>query len=212
MKRLGEIGIASKEEDGYVLTDLGKTVSDRTAEYISEIKNAQEYKEFLDTVNETALSLSAISDAEITRASSTNPVAPLIRLAEVTADASEVSVLTNSVAPESFEVGRKRIRNDEQEVEMVIDRRAIASIRGSEWFGEEVRKDLMTGNLKLWVYEDEVPHQIGIFDERICLGAEDEDRMPVAVLETDDDGVVGWAESVFESYREESVLLAASDI
>jgi predicted transcriptional regulator len=212
VRRMEETGLISKAESGYRLTDLGEAVAKRTTRYIAEVETAREYEEFLSTVNSTKLPLSSIVDASVTRASSDNPVAPLVRLAELTADASEVRVLTNSIAPESFEVGRTKLREGEQEVKMVVDKRTIESIRGSEWFGEEVRKDLRTGNLTLWVYKGSVPHQIGVMDDKLCLGAEDDDRMPVAVLETEDKEAVNWAESVFGSYRDDAELITASDV
>jgi predicted transcriptional regulator len=130
----------------------------------------------------------------------------------VTAEASEVRVLTNSVAPESFKVGREKMRRGEQEVEMVVDGRTMESIRGNDWFGEEARHDLRSGSLRLWVHEEDIPYQMGILDDRLCLGAEDEDRMPVAMLETENEDAVEWGERTFEEYRERSRRLEASDV
>jgi predicted transcriptional regulator len=94
----------------------------------------------------------------------------------------------------------------------VVDGRTIESIRGSEWFGEELEKDLRTGNFDLWVHDDPVPHQIGLMDGRLCLGAEDENRMPVAVLETEDEKAVGWARECFRRYRRRSDRLESTDV
>ena len=212
MKKLEKMEFISGGDQGYSLTLLGETVARKTEEYVSEVSVADEYEEFLETVKEAELSLRDIADADVTRASSENPVAPLVRLAEITADASEVRVLTNSVAPESFKVGREKIREGEQEVEMVIDGRTIKSIRGNDWFGEELKRDLGTENLELWVHREPVPYQIGIMDDRLCLGAEDENRMPVALLETENESAVKWAQREFKSYRERAERLAASDV
>lgn len=214
VKRLEEMEFVSKngDGDGYILTDLGEAVAERTAEYVSEVRAAEEYEEFLDKLDGTDLRLTDIADADVTRSTHENPVAPLVRLAELTAEASEVRALTNSVAPESFKVGREKMRRGEQEVEMVIDERTMESVRGSEWFGGEVRQDVRSGNLRLWVHDEHVPYQIGIMDGRLCLGAEDEDRMPIAVLETENDAAVEWAENTFERYRERSRRLEAGDV
>lgn len=209
---LEEMDFASKNGDGYVLTDLGEAVAERTAEYVSEVRTAQEYEEFLETLDGTSLTLADIADGKVTRATRENPVAPLVRLAEVTANASEVRVLTNSVAPESFKVGREKMRRGEQEVEMVIDGRTMKSIRGNDWFGEEARHDLRSGSLSLWVHDENIPYQIGILDDRLCLGAEDDDRMPVALLETEKNTAVEWAERIFEEYRKRSRRLEPSDV
>jgi len=212
MNKLEGMGFVSKEGDGYSLTDLGETVAERTEEYVSEVRAAHEYEEFLETVNETDLSLSDISDAEVTHASDENPVAPFLRLAEVTKNASEVRVLTNSVAPKGFEAGRERLREGEQGVEMVLDERTLESILESDLLGEGLEEDLGTGNLSIWVHGEPVPYQIGIMDDSLCLGSEDENRMPVAVLETENDAAVEWAERTFEEHRKRSRRLEPDDI
>jgi predicted transcriptional regulator len=212
VRALEDMGVVEKKGPGYELTEFGEVIADRTEEYVSFVLSSEEYKEFMGTVAETDLSLKYISNAELTRTSSANPVAPLVRLAEVTSRASEVRVLTNSIAPESFEVGRKKLREGEQEVEIVIDSRTIESIRGSEWFGEEIKKDLETGNFELWVYRGRIPHQIGIMDNKLCLGAESNDRMPIAMLETEDERAVSWAEGVYRRYKRGSERLTASDV
>ena len=212
IRELEEMKIAKKDGPGYCLPEFGKVIAERTKEYISEVETADEFHEFLGTVEETDLRLKSISDGTVTRTSRNNPVAPLMRLAEITAGAKEIHVLTNSIAPESFEVGRQGIRVGNKEVEMIVDRRTIESIRGNEWFGEELEKDLRTGNLSLWVHENMVPHQIGVIDGRLCLGAEDDNRMPVAMLETENRGAVRWAEGVIDEYRSRACKFRLEDI
>jgi predicted transcriptional regulator len=211
-KKAVEMGLVSKNDGVYHLSELGERVSEKASEYVSAVDRAYDLREFVRTVNDADLDITEVSDAEVTRASSANPVAPLVRLAEVTVNASEVCVLTNSIAPESFEVGRERIRDGRSEVEMVVDRRTINSIRGSDWFGDELRRDLRTGNFDLGVHDEDVPYQIGVMDDRLCLGAEDENRMPVAMLETTDEDAVGWGKRKFESYREDAERIEPSDV
>jgi predicted transcriptional regulator len=212
VKRASESGFIERETQGYTLTELGEVVVGLCSEYLSELERAYEYEEFLGTIRDSDLSLSDIDGCEVTRSSPTNPVAPFVRLAEVTANSSDVRVVTNAIAPESFDVGRDRVREGSLEVEMVVDGRTVDSIRSSDWFGEELRRDLRTGNFDLWVHEGRVPYQIGLMDGKLCLGAEDENRMPVALLETENEEAVGWAEDVFERYREGSEPLTASDV
>lgn len=212
IKKAVEMDLVTKEDGRYRLSELGEEVSEKASGYVSAVDRAYDRREFVKTVSDADLDITEVSDAEVTRASSANPVAPLVRLAEVTVNASEVRVLTNSIAPESFEVGREEIRDGSLEVEMVVDRRTIESIRGSDWFGEELELDLRTGNFDLWVHEEDVPYQIGVMDDKLCLGAEDENRMPIAMLETREENAVEWGERKFESYREDAELLTPSDI
>jgi len=209
---LEDRGVVQKAGSRYELTDLGRFVTDEVEGCVTKVENAAGLREFVDVVSEAELCFGDLEDCEVTRATDGNPVAPLVRLAELTAEASEVCVLTNSIAPESFEIGRERLRNDEQEVEMVMDSRTVDSIRTSDWFGDELERDLETGNLRLWVHDEPVQYQVGIMDSKLCLGAEDDNRMPVAVLETTRDEAVEWAQNEFERHREGAEELTPTDI
>jgi len=212
IKKAVEMGLVFRNDGVYHLSELGERVSEKASGYVSAVDRAYELREFVKTVSDADIDITEVSDAEVTRSSSANPVAPLVRLAEVTVNASEVRVVTNSIAPESFEVGREEIRDGSLEVEMVVDRRTVESIRGSDWFGEELERDLRTGNFDLWVHEEDVPYQIGVMDDKLCLGAEDENRMPVAMLETRDEDAVEWGLRKFESYREDAERIEPSDV
>ena len=86
-------------------------------------------------------------------------MAPLMRLAELTGTASDVRVLTSSIAPQSFDVGRRMLRNGDQETEMILDERTLDAIVGSDRYGEGLVADLRERPLDLWVHEGEVPYQ-----------------------------------------------------
>ncbi|MFP4175335.1 MAG: helix-turn-helix transcriptional regulator [Halobacteriales archaeon] len=212
LKKATKMGLVTKSDGVYHLSELGELATKKASEYVSAVNRAYDLREFVRTVNDADLDITQVSDAKVTRSSVANPVAPLVRLAEVTVNASEVRVVTNSIAPESFEVGRAEIRDGSLEVEMVVDRRTVESIRGSNWFGEELERDLRTGNFDLWVHEDDVPYQIGVMDDKLCLGAEDENRMPVAMLETGDENAVEWGMQKFESYRDDAERIEPSDV
>ncbi|MDY7080853.1 MAG: MarR family transcriptional regulator [Halobacteria archaeon] len=209
VKTLEEMGLITKADSGY---ELSRIVTEEVENCVSNIETAYRYDEFLATVARSNLRLDYIKDSPVMRASETNPMAPLIRLAEITAESDEARVLTNSVAPRSFDVGREGVRSGEKEIEMVLDYRTVESVQETKWYGEELEKDLETGNLEIWIYDNEVPYQIGIFDDRLCLGAEDEDGRPTAMLETEDEDALSWARETFERYKRDEEKLLPSDI
>lgn len=212
MKYLEKEGIVEKSDGTYELTDYGEFIAMRTERYLSEMVDIEKYRDFLSTVADTELGLDFISGASVTHSTDGNPMAPLVRLTELTSRSEEILVLTNSIAPESFEIGRQGIREGTKTVKMIIDRRTLDSIRGSDLYGEELRKDLSTGNLSLWIHDEPIEYQIGVMDGVLCLGAEDENRMPVAMLETEDKEAVSWGKRVFKEFKSRSEMLYISDV
>lgn len=213
VKTLTELDLLERTEEGYRLTPLGEIVTQQVEDCARTVDVAHRYREFLPTVQRSELRLNHLTDSEVTHATDSNPMAPLVRLAEITTQANEVRVLTNSIAPRSFDVGRDGVRKGDKQIRMVVDSRTIDTVQETRWYGEELRKDLETGNLEIWIHEERVPYQIGLFDgEKLCLGAEDEEGRPTAMLETTNHDAIGWAEEAFEVYRSRSEQLLPTEI
>lgn len=212
VKSLIDKGILRKENGGYVLTDLGEVVADETAGYISRIKKARENPNVPDFALGTGLEIEHVVNGKVTRSSRGNPLAPLARLAEVTEKAEEVRVLTNSVARESLDAGLGRVLDGEQDIEVVVGERVLESMLGTGWLGDRLLEAVSTENLRIWIYEGLVPHQICVIDGKLCYSIENENGMPVALLETENDEAIRWAKRVFEKHRDEARRLRPSEI
>jgi hypothetical protein len=63
---------------------------------------------------------------------------------------------------------------------------------------------LATDRFDLSVYDGEVPYYLGVLDETVQIGVEDENGMPRALLETDVEGLGEWASDTYAQYRERS--------
>lgn len=213
VKALTELDLVTKNESGYNLTELGRTVTREVEDCVSRLDAAYRYSEFLDTIQHSDLDIDDLTDAEVTQATETNPMAPLVRLAEITTTSTRVRVLTNSIAPRSFDVGREGVRSGDKDIQMVLDSRTIDTVQETRWYGEELVEDLETGNLEIHIHEEPAPYQIGVFDaEKLCIGAEDPEGRPKAMLTTTDTDAVSWAERTFKQYKQESEQLLPSDI
>ena len=211
IRHLEDMDLVRKSGSGYELTSLGSLVTDELEDCLLTVKTAAEREEFLDIVEDSDLRLEDLRDADVTRATEANPFLPRIRLAEVARDAEEARVLAGRMTPGGFEVGRTGIRDGTMNVELVIDSDVLDSFDVVGWYGEEVKQDLEDDGLEVWVHDD-VRYRLGVLDGKLCLGAEDENGMPNALLETTDDEAVGWAHDVFEEHRQESDRLTVSDV
>jgi predicted transcriptional regulator len=212
VKSLIDKGILRKENGGYVLTDIGEVVADETARYVSRIQKAKKNPNIPDFVLDTGLEIEHVVDGKVTRSSRGNPLAPLSRLAEVTKKAEKAHVMTNSVAPESLDAGLGRVLDGEQDIEVVVGERVLESMLGTGWLGDKLLEAVSTENLRIWICEDLIPHQICVIDSKLCYSIENESGMPVALLETENDEAIRWAKRVFEKHREEARRLRPSEI
>jgi hypothetical protein len=63
----------------------------------------------------------------------------------------------------------------------------------------------------MFVTDADVPHVIGIGDDTVYFGVDDERGAPLALIETSDETVFVWAEGTFETYRREAVPLTSNE-
>jgi hypothetical protein len=95
-----------------------------------------------------------------------------------------------------------------QTLESVFNRGIIETIASSQ---PAERNQLLTvldsARGTVHVYEGDVPVVLGIMDDVIYVGVENETGVLVALIETTDDAVYEWAESTFETYRENATEL-----
>lgn len=200
---LRERGFVDEGGNGVGLTPLGRTAVRETRAYRDTLEAAEELAPFVDhlPLEERDVALGDLEDARVTRATEKNPMAPLVRLAELTEEVDEINVLTNTVAPQSFDVGRERIIDGELEAHIVLEEDAAETLVDMEWYNESLRDDLARDELTIRVCDRPVPYQLGIMDDTVCLGAERDGGVPLGLLEVDHDEIHGWAVEEFERFR-----------
>lgn len=211
VKSLTEQGLAERDTEGYRLTDLGEVVAHEVTEFEETVKAADRLEPFLCELPLGEVSLSCFSDAEAEISTPSNPMAPLLCLAEKTRESDNIRVLTNAIAPRSFDTGREGIRNRQKEVYMVLDEDAASELLSTDWYGEGLEKDLRTEYLNIRVHDD-VDRQLGILDDTVCIGVEDDTGLPKGMLECENEEVREWAESTFEENKEQAREFVPSEL
>ena len=208
---LEEMNLVKKSGSRYELTDLGRIVTDEVEDCCSKVKRAMEVREFLDVLSDSDLCLEEVKEADVTRVRDENPFEPMTRLAELVDGTKEAYVLAKSMAPRGFAAGRESIRRGDTELEIVVDSDIPGYVDIAEWFGDGIENALETGRLKIWVHDD-IEYNFAVLDGKLCLGSEDENGVPDAILETTDRRAVEWAREEMERHKQISDRLTVSDV
>ncbi|WP_172824899.1 winged helix-turn-helix domain-containing protein [Halorientalis sp. IM1011] len=209
---LEDLGAIERVDGGYALTALGAVLADETTGYLTRIDRIGDLAVFLDVIEELPFDLDDFEAYSVTHATVDNPTAPMIRLAELTERSTTVRVVTSSLAPQSFDAGRHLLRQGELTSAMVLDRRAFDSLIESERYGADLAADLRETPLSLYRHDDPIPFQLGLMDGTLCLGANDRNRRPEALLETSSDAAVSTGEALFEQYRDRAERITPADV
>lgn len=199
-------GLLEETDDGVRLTAFGRAVFRATADYRDDLATLNDLAPYLPhlPLDDGEFALDDLDGSSVTETTADTPMAPLLRLAEITETTDECRVLTNAVAPQSFDVGRERILEGEMEVHMVLGESAARTLIEREWYNTTLRDDIATDRLSLDVVEGPVPYQLAVMDDTVCLGSGDAQTVPDALLETTADPVRDWAMAEFRAFREDA--------
>lgn len=151
-----------------------------------------------------------VMETAITLPSKHNPLAPMDRAAEIEYAAARTRLLTHALPDPCLSAHRHGITTGSHRLEAVVTRevaRTLAGTAHAPWIGDV----LPTDRLELFVTDVDVPHVIGINDDAVYFGVDDERGAPLALIETSDRTVFVWAERTFESYRREALPLTPDE-
>lgn len=147
-------------------------------------------------------------ETTITLPSKYNPLAPMDRAATMEYEAARSRVLTHALPDPCLNAHRHGIAAGTHRLEAVISRdvaRTVAETSHATWICDA----LATDRLDLFVTDADVPYVIGINDDTVYFGIDDERGAPLALIETTDQTLLAWAEWTFETYRRDANPLSS---
>ena len=203
---LGEVGWVTATAEGYRLTSVGRLVISDFRELLSTVETAESLESFLEwfPLSMYDLTLEALRDGEVTAVSKSDPLAPARTQTELLQSTSRFRGLFPSMDIEGTRQVHERIMDEELEAEIVVSKDVVEMLR-REPFAPLISELLASGRHTIHVAE-EVPMYLGIADETtVQIGVEDDDGIPRALLETTDESVLTWAESLFSCCRQSAV-------
>lgn len=193
----------------YTLTCAGEVVTDSFADLMDVVRITKRLRPFLkwlptDTFN---LDLRLLTDAEIILADSSDPYATTNRHVEALKRTQTFRAILPVVGQHSVETAWRRIREGKGEHEVVVRPEIAELLRTDPSYARQIEKGLDTERIEMFVYDGDIPYFIGLYDELVQIGVEDDDGMPRAMVETNAKDVRIWAEQTYEDYRRQAELL-----
>lgn len=200
---LSERGWVANEAGTYWVTPVGEVVE-------AEFRRLLETLDGVGRLGEVAPWLPAdfdvdvrhLSDARVTVPTWSDSVAPVRRAAEACAGLDVLRVCASGVAPDVIRGIRDAAVLDGADTEVVMTAEAIRVIASDStmraWFA-----DLMAAGGRVYEHPGH-PYLLGVFDDEVCIGMNDEDGVPRGLVESDSAAVVDWVHSTADRCRGEA--------
>jgi predicted transcriptional regulator len=194
------------EGSRYWLTPLGRGM---ITDFCSFLETVEGYQQLGSLVNHFPpplfdLDFRHLRDADVIELVPENPAAPFTRSLHLFQEASEYRGLNNTALPEHVKVIRDRVEGGDVDFEQIFEQSFIETIRADE-DRAAVWTPLADG---VWLYDDVVPINLHIVDGTVLVWLGKTRSTVAGLLESENDAVLSWAESLYESYRTESEPIA----
>lgn len=210
VRSLADNRLAERTPEGYRLTPFGTFAADEIAEVRSKFEAATHLRPFLCDVRDLPfeLDISLFADANVARSEPGNPYGPVSRFMELLQESDTLRGFdTTSVAPVYVDDIRREIMGG-MAVSVVYLPPVVEQIADS--YPEELADATESGHLELYTH-DSLPFGLALFDDRIGLGAyDDETGMLTVFVDTDDPDAIEWGERLYEFYLEKASPFDAS--
>ncbi|MDX1748305.1 MAG: hypothetical protein R3324_20410, partial [Halobacteriales archaeon] len=203
-------------EDGqtYELTPFGRELADRFSDLMELVETHQKLRQIGEwlPLDRMDVDLDRFGDATATVPTPSDPIGPMRRATELTTEAYHYRALSSGLAPTILQANWEATVRGDQTVEAVRTRDQFEAIREDSQYRTWIRETLESGCAELYSYDGTHPYNLAILDEStVFLGVVDDDGQLLALLETDDEAVLAWANDTIDAYRDESEPLTPDD-
>jgi predicted transcriptional regulator len=201
---LDERSLAERTDEGFRLTGKGEVYADEVARFERNLRAAGRLSPLLDAVceNHREFVVGPFVDATVTTATPEDPYRPVARFVGLLRESTTFRGFNAARAvPPAFADLHDRLF-DGVETELVYLPDVLDSLL--ETYPDRLREAVEAGHLRLHTREA-LPYGLAIFDDRVGIAGYDEETGTMRVFVDSDSAVArGWADRVFETYRDHS--------
>jgi len=195
---------AENTQAGYRATPLGEYVVDVFSESVEKMDRVNKLSGFFEEVSfsEVSVDFDTVAESSVTVQEQYAPHAPMEHLLSSLEDTDEVRgfapVITDAYADAYYQA----IKENGTEVEHILSESVARIIRRR--YPEQMKDTMDTDRTETYVYSDEFPLGLTMFDDSVLLYSLDENGVMKAILENDDEELYDWAQDYYEGYLEKA--------
>ncbi|MBX0325596.1 winged helix-turn-helix domain-containing protein [Halomicroarcula sp. F13] len=206
-RTLDELGVIERVDSHFQLTEAGWLLTDALTTFKRDARSAVQLAPVLDAVGDAPgeIDAKAFADATVTSAERGDPYSPVARFITLVRETEALRGLDmDAIAPLYMDEIQKRIVGGMETEDITHPGAVKDSLDG---YPDKCMEACASGYLTVQLYDD-LPFGLAIFDDRVGIGVCEQGTRNLRVfVDTDSPAVREWAESVYEVYESEAILL-----
>lgn len=209
LSALEERGLITCRGFAYSLTPTGKLIVGDLLDLLDAVDVAGSIQPVAKWITGVEIDPGLLADATVVRSEPTDPYAPVQRMVAAIERADRFRGAFPTVGKTAIETARERVL-DGSECELVFDGRSADVVRARRGYRESIEEMRSTGRASVWVRGEALSYYLGVSDDVVQLGFDDDDGIMRALLELDAEAARSWATVTFEEFLAESTSFSPS--
>lgn len=201
----------------YALTPLGEVLAAEFDDLLGTVETIQRLGGVIGLLptDEMAFDVRRFASATITTPEPGDVLRHVRRAEEVLRDARDLRILADTIAPSSLEEGHDRVMDfpeGDLVFESIITGDAIDQTLAEPDLVGLIRDLVASGRAPIYRYDGTIPLTVVVADDTAVLFPTDEQGLPAALIETDDEAVRAWVAEQIDRFRDRAIRLTLEDL
>jgi predicted transcriptional regulator len=204
VERLVEREWVEVDRGTYRATPCGELVATELADVLRAVDRARQVRPFFEWVSTESFDLDcrALRDADVVVSTPGNPYAPVDRHVDRLSNARRCRCVLPVTGRRALETAEEAAKNGGTELQMVVAPEVASSFENDDRLAPVFEALRSHDGVEVFVTDAAVPYYLGLVDGVVQVGVGDDDGVPRALLESDDESVQTWAAETYRRYRE----------
>jgi len=213
LRELETHGLVTYTDGRFELTPLGEQAIVGTIELLEGIEVARDLEPVLEhlPLERFDLDLRLLADADVYVPEPGNPWAMVNQHVTVLEQADEIRAVLPLTGLHATEAVHERVIDHGARAELVGCPEVVRTFRTDPDFVTLIEEMEATGRHRMFQVNEQPPYFVGIIDDVVQIGV-DEDGEPRAIVESTDPDVRAWAERTYERFKERAVRVDLDEV
>ena len=201
-KELETAGLIEYIDGRFIVTSFGEHAEAEFSGFVDTLRLREQLDSFLQWVpdSEQDFDLDMVADADIALPEPGNPYNMVNKHVQALEEADTVQAVLPVTGLHAFEVAHEAVVENGADYEFVVVPEVAETHRSNPNYAPLYEEMVKTGRFNSYIYDGEIPYYLGLLDETVQIGVDDEGE-PRALLETDSKEMHEWTKSEYEWYK-----------
>lgn len=206
VRELEQLGLLEYQEGEYKTNPCGTLAIDLFKQFENQMYALAKIQPILQHTPELEgeIDLNWFRDATVINSTSADPYAPANRHADMVKKSDSFQALLPAVGLNQLEAAKEAVIEKQQKQQVIVGEQVADLLCSKDHYREKMEEMIRTGYIEISISEKEIPCFLGIYDQTVHIGVDDEDGRPCALVETHSNEARSWALEFYHKYKQDS--------